>query len=245
MAGPGLGAGRDDVLGDLGQWPGAEHLRFAAKIGAPPDLQALGVEPTKAAFAVQHDDKRLFVLGKAGVAQLTPGGDANGAPHGVERDGMRGGEGLDCGDAGHDAQARMRIKPRRDANGAVVKRWVAPDQQGHRAGWLLGAKRGAPAAGDLVMPCADAFGIGQGGITLRVLEGADFGGRFRRREDAIAQGGKRVLVFALQRQKDHGGIAQGLHALKRDMGRAAGADPDQPEIFDHGGIPLTIDPGRA
>ena len=87
MAGAGLGPGGGDIGGGVGQRPGAQQLRLAAEVGAPPDMQTGGIEVAEAASAIEHHHQGFFVLREAMGAELSPGGNPDRAIDGVERAG--------------------------------------------------------------------------------------------------------------------------------------------------------------
>lgn len=79
-------------------------------------MDACRGELLEAARTVQHDDEGFGPVGPAVIAQAPSGGDGDGAVDRVERDGMRRGQGLQRGDAGHDTHPWQRRQPRRDAD---------------------------------------------------------------------------------------------------------------------------------
>ena len=152
---------------------------------------------------------------------------------------MRRAKRLHGGDARHHAQVQGQAAPDAlgDAQGAVVKRRIAPDQQRGPLRTVL-ADDLFPAQGDGIVPVLDALTIAVVAVAAGHLEPG------QRRWTAqhltaqhLAQLTQIGLVLALGGDQDQ--VRHGHHRdrLARQVAGAAGADADQRQL-DHGASPI-------
>ncbi len=88
------GAGGEDPVRHLVQRARQDDLFLHAHIGAPPDRHPLRRDRPEGTFPVKHDRQRVDPGRPAAFAQLSAGGDKEGGPDLVDRNGVGGGQGL-------------------------------------------------------------------------------------------------------------------------------------------------------
>ena len=121
-----------DLFRDVAEFSGDQDFVFGAEIGAPVDIERMGIEMFERETAVQHHDGGVHVV-REPFPQFAPCGDLERIANRVERDAVTGGERLDTGDAGNylmpECKAGRLRQSVNDAQRAVVKRWITPDQE--------------------------------------------------------------------------------------------------------------------
>ncbi len=157
---------------------------------------------------------------------------------------MGGGERLDGGDAGNDADGEFFAlrQALQDAQGRVVEAGIAPDQEG--AGAALGniGDQRAEALGDGIVPGVDAGGVVRIGCVAhrhRVGDLPDRGVGDVAGDDLAAEVSQVRLPGALVRNEQPVGLVEGVDGLDRQMFGIAGADADQEQGAHDSGMPPT------
>ncbi|QNQ98705.1 hypothetical protein BGI51_14030 [Pseudomonas oryzihabitans] len=227
-----------DLLGYLLQRTGDEDLVRRTDVGTPVDMQTGLVQAAIGFVGIEHHHQAVQVRGEA--LQAPAGGDLQGLADAIERHPVARGQGLDAGDAGDhlvvEVQPAFAPDRRQDAQGAVVQRRIAPDQEGaafvvrqlvldhlHHQRLLGGVEVVHRLA---IVAFAAALGDGRGDEPIVRL--ADVAGA-----DGFAQVDQAVLFRALVEQEEGTGAIEGGDGLEGEVVGIASADADDQQGF-HG-----------
>jgi hypothetical protein len=114
-----------------GSRPDKDFVRHA-DIGTPIDVDVRAVDGLEGLLSVKHDDHAIGVVRKS-FRQLAPGRDVNGFADAIERDPVFRRQRLHAGDAWNhvifERDVAFGLDRLDDPQGAVVERWVAPNQE--------------------------------------------------------------------------------------------------------------------
>src|SRR5690606_13657112 len=138
-----------------------------------------------------------------------------------------------------ELQGAARLDPLEDAQGTVVERRVAPDEEGAGAGLVqLIAEQRLVDPGDGLVPVLDAAAVAAGGIALRHGEGDP--AHARPLDEAVADPPPQVrellLLLSLLGNEDHIDPVERLDGCNRHVLRIAGADADDENVALHDGL---------
>ena len=226
------------------QGTGEDDLFGHADIGTPPDGNACRVKGLKGAAPSSITASVVAPAGQPWSVNWRPVVMVTGAP--MSFSGMAWAAVSACSEVMPGTTVTCACQSGRDAQGAVVKRRIAPDQQRHIAGRGMARDGGGPDLCDGIVPILDAPAIVRVG---RVRAGHI---KFRLYcqwvsdkccADLAAQVGQIGLCLALARDQHQIGGVQRLDRLKGQVIGIAGADADQVQM-DHAARPQMLEQGH-